>query len=106
MDFFFDLPTAVGGYNGVLLVVDRMSKLVKLVPLTKGVMGEKVAQLYLKYVYCNYGLPASIVSDQDTRFTSDFWQALWKLTGTTLHMGAARHPETDRQSKPSRPSNR
>jgi hypothetical protein len=56
MDFFFDLPMVVGGYNGVLLVVDRISKLVKLVPLTKGATGEKVAQLYLKYVYCNYGL--------------------------------------------------
>jgi hypothetical protein len=73
MDFFFDLPTAVRGYNRVLLVVDRMSKLVKLISLTKGAMGEKVAQLYLKYVYCNYGLPVSIMSNQDTRFTLDFW---------------------------------
>jgi transposase InsO family protein len=99
MDFFFDLPTAEGGYNGVLLVVDRYSKMVKLIPLTKNVTAEKVAQLYLKYVYCNYGLPASIVSDQDTRFDSDFWTVLWRLTGTTLHMGAARHPQTDGQSE-------
>jgi hypothetical protein len=48
MNFFFDLPTADGGYNGVLLVVDRFSKLVKLIPFTKDVSASKVAQLYLK----------------------------------------------------------
>jgi hypothetical protein len=99
MDFFFDLPTADGRYNGVLLVVDRFSKLVKLIPLTKDVSASKVAQLYLKYVYCNYGLPISIVSDQDTRFDSEFWLALWWLVSTSVHMGTARHPQTDRQSE-------
>jgi hypothetical protein len=99
MDFFFDLPTAEGGYNGVLLVVDRFSKLVKLIPLTKDISASKVAQLYLKYVYCNYGLPVSIVSDQDTHFDSEFWLALWRLVGTSVHMGAARHQQTDGQSE-------
>ena len=35
LDFFFDLPTATGGWNGVMIVVDRFSKLVKLVPVKK-----------------------------------------------------------------------
>lgn len=99
MDFFFDLPTAKGGFNGVFLVVDRFSKLVKLIPTNKRVTASQAAGLYLRYIYCNFGLPASIVSDQDTRFDSEFWTTLWKLTGTTIHMGAARHPETNGQSE-------
>ena len=35
LDFFFDLPMATGGWNGVMIVVDRFSKLVKLVPVKK-----------------------------------------------------------------------
>ena len=77
MDFFFDLPAADSGYNRVLLVVDCFSKLVKLIPLTKDILASKVTQLYLKYIYCNYRLLISIVSNQDTHFDLEFWQALW-----------------------------
>jgi Integrase zinc binding domain len=98
-DFFFNLPTAQEGYNRVWLVVDHFSKMVKLIPLTNKIITEKTVKLYFQHVYCNYGLPKTIVSDQDTWFNSNFWQALWKLTGTTLHMTAARHQQTDEQSK-------
>ena len=35
MDFFFDLPVTEGGWSGVWLIVDRFSKLVKLIPVKK-----------------------------------------------------------------------
>jgi hypothetical protein len=85
MDFFFDLPTAKSRYNGVWLVVDRFLKMVKLIPITKMVTTKKTACLYMKHVYCNYGLPETIISDQDTHFNLNFWQTLWKLTSTTTH---------------------
>jgi hypothetical protein len=99
IDFFFDLPTAQGGYNGVWLVVDCFSKMVKLIPLTNKITVEKAVKLYFQHVYCNYDLPETIVSDQDTQFNSNFWQALWKLTGTMLHMAVVRHQQTDEQLK-------
>jgi hypothetical protein len=72
MDFFFNLPKAIGGYNGVLLVVDEESKIVKLISCNKEATTEKTAMLYMKYVYCNYGLPVSIISDQNIRFDLEF----------------------------------
>jgi hypothetical protein len=98
-DFFFDLPTAEEGYNGVWLVVDRFSKMVKLIALRNTITAEKAARLYMKHVFCNHGLPETIVSDQDTRFNSDFWKSLWRMTGTTLHLAAPRHQQTDGQSE-------
>jgi hypothetical protein len=74
MDFFFNLPKAAGGYEDILLVVDRESKMVKLILCIKESPWRR--QLYIKYVYCNYGLLVLIVSNQDTRFDFDFWKIL------------------------------
>jgi hypothetical protein len=83
----------------VLLVVNWELKIVKLILYNKEATTEKTAMLYMKYIYCNYELLVSIVSDQDTQFNLEFWKVLWKLTETTLHIGAARHPKTDNQTE-------
>ena len=46
-----------------------------------------------------HGVPASIVSDGDPRFTSYFWQAFQKALGTRMNMSTAYHPQTDGQSE-------
>ena len=58
-----------------------------------------VARLFFDTVVRHYGLPAVIISDRDTRFTSHFWRALFKLAGTQLAMSTANHPQTDGQSE-------
>ena len=42
-----------------------------------------------------YGIPESIVSDRDTKFTSIFWKELHRLMGSELLMSIAFHPQTD-----------
>ncbi|GJX38933.1 putative reverse transcriptase domain-containing protein [Tanacetum coccineum] len=60
---------------------------------------EKLMKLYMKEVVTRHGVPVSIISDRDGRFTSLFWQALHKALGTRLDMSTAYHPETDGQSE-------
>ncbi|GKF06650.1 putative reverse transcriptase domain-containing protein [Tanacetum coccineum] len=60
---------------------------------------EKLMKLYMKEVVTRHGVPVSIISDQDGRFTSLFWQALHKALGTRLDMCTAYHHETDGQSE-------
>ncbi|GJZ40393.1 putative reverse transcriptase domain-containing protein [Tanacetum coccineum] len=52
---------------------------------------------WLRYdleVISRHGVPVSIISDSDSRFTSHFWQSLQKALGTQLDMSIAYHPQT------------
>ena len=60
---------------------------------------EKLTRTYLKEIVRLHGVPVSIISDRDSRFTSKFWQSLQKSLGTRLDMSTAYHPQTDGQSE-------
>jgi hypothetical protein len=60
---------------------------------------ELAAQLYIDNIWSQFGFPTRIVSDRDPRFTSAFWQTLWRTVGTKLNMSTAGYPQTDGQSE-------
>ncbi|KAF1331227.1 reverse transcriptase, partial [Globisporangium splendens] len=99
MDFIFGLPRDTHGRNGILVFVDRFSKMVHLAPVSDKISAEKTAKVFVDVVFRLHGLPVEIVSDRDTRFTSKFWRALFGLLDTKLPMSTAAHPETDGQTE-------
>ncbi|KAI3754566.1 hypothetical protein L1987_54352 [Smallanthus sonchifolius] len=56
---------------------------------------DMLTRIYLKEVVSRHGVPISIISDHDARFTSRFWQSLHKALGRRLDMSIAYHPQTD-----------
>jgi transposase InsO family protein len=92
---FMDLPPTVTGHDNVLIVTDRFSKLVHIIPTVRTVTAEQTADLLLMNVVRLHGLPKSLVSDRDTRFTSSLWQRLWQAFGTRLKMTTAHRPQAD-----------
>ncbi|GKC51860.1 reverse transcriptase domain-containing protein, partial [Tanacetum coccineum] len=58
---------------------------------------EKLARLYTDEIFTCHGVPVSIISDRDARFTSRLWQTFQKALGTGLDMSTAYHPQTDGQ---------
>ena len=94
MDFMGPLPLS-RGYNYLLVVIDCLMLQVHLVPTTTRVTTKQVAWIFLTEVVRHHGVPDSIVSDRDTKFTSTFWRELHQLMGTKLLMSTAFHPQTD-----------
>jgi transposase InsO family protein len=99
MDFIVRLPMTAAGHDAILTVVDRLTKMAHFIPTTTNVTAEQAAKQFFAGVVRLHGLPKSIVSDRDSKFTSAFWRELFKLTGTSLDMSTARHPQTDGQSE-------
>ncbi|KAG3204292.1 hypothetical protein PC128_g2016 [Phytophthora cactorum] len=99
MDFVFGLPCDVQGRTGILVFVDRFSKMVHLTPVAASITATQTAAIFVDTVYRHHGLPTSIVSDRDPRFTAAFWSELFMSLGTRLLMSTAAHPETDGQTE-------
>ncbi|GJZ93184.1 hypothetical protein Tco_0665249 [Tanacetum coccineum] len=99
MDFVTKLPKTTNGYDTIWVIVDRLTKSAHFLPMRENDPMEKLMKLYMKEVVTRHGVPVSIISDRDGRFTSLFWKALNKALGTRLDMSTAYHPETDGQSE-------
>ncbi|POM77036.1 Putative retroelement [Phytophthora palmivora] len=99
LDFVLGLPVNDRGNTGILVFVCRLSKMVHLAPVRDKVTGKQAAQLFLDSVFRYHGLPETIVSDRDPRFTGAFWDTLFQLLGTKLTMSTADHPQTDGQTE-------
>ena len=94
MDFLGPLPMS-DNYDYLLVVIDRLTSMVHLVPTTTKVTASQTAWLYVREVVRLHGVPESIVSDRDAKFTSLFWRELHRVLGTRLLMATSFHPQTD-----------
>ncbi|KAI3750191.1 hypothetical protein L2E82_20820 [Cichorium intybus] len=99
MDFITKLPKTTGGLDTIWVIVDRLTKSAHFLPIKETDRMDKLARPYLKEIVKLHGVPRSIISDRDSRFTSHFWQSLQKAMGTKLDMSTAYHPQTDGQSE-------
>jgi hypothetical protein len=96
MEFITGLPK-LGNKLVIMVVVDHLSKYSHFCALQHPFTASTVAQLFMDQVFKLHGMPHCIVSDRDPTFTRNFWQELFKLQGTQLHLNIAYHPQTDGQ---------
>nr|GFC64941.1 putative reverse transcriptase domain-containing protein [Tanacetum cinerariifolium] len=87
------------GYDTIWVIVDRLTKSAIFIPIRETDPMDKLARIYLKEVVTRHGIPVSIISNRDPRFTSNFWRSLQNGLSTRLDMSTAYHPETDDRSK-------
>ena len=82
-----------------MVVVDKLTKMVHYIPTTTNADALQLARQFIDNVVRLHGVPESIVSDRDSKFTSLFWKSLWEQLGTKLHLSTAYHPQSDGQTE-------
>jgi len=91
MDFVTHLPKSTRGYDAIWVIVDRLMKCAHFLSINQKLLMDRLEELYVREVVRLHGVPTSIVSDRDPRFTSRFWQSLQAASGTQLRMSSTYH---------------
>ncbi|GJR22702.1 putative reverse transcriptase domain-containing protein [Tanacetum coccineum] len=85
------------GHDTIWVIVDRLTKSAQFLPMREDYKMDRLARLYLNEIVARHGVPISIISDYESRFTSRFWQSMQEALGTHLDMSTAYHPQTNGQ---------
>lgn len=99
VDFITHLPKTKKGHTSICVFVDRLTKMIVVEPTTDKVTATEIATLYFRAVFRHHGLPTSLISDRDPKFTSEFWIELQRALQTHLNMSSAGHAQTDGQTE-------
>ena len=99
MDFVFKLPSTPRRYDGIWVIIDRLTKSAHFLPVRERFSPEKLAQLFVQRIVSLHGVPLAIVSDRDPRFTSRLWRKLADALGARLNYSTAFHPQSDGQAE-------
>ncbi|KAL0539397.1 hypothetical protein IC582_023609 [Cucumis melo] len=87
------------GYTVIWVVVDRLTKSAHFIPGKSTYTVSKWGQLYMMEIVRLHGVPISIVSDRDARFTSKFKKGLQLALDMRLDFSIDFHPQTDGQTE-------
>ncbi|XP_058749773.1 uncharacterized protein LOC131622747 [Vicia villosa] len=99
MDFIVGLPRVLGGHDSIWVIVDRLTKSAHFLPVKTTHKVSHLARLFVVEIVRLHGVPSSIVSDRDPKFTSRFWKAFHQEMGTDLNLSTSNHPQTDGQTE-------
>ncbi|KAL0548767.1 hypothetical protein IC582_013237 [Cucumis melo] len=99
MDFITGLPRTLKDFKMIWVFVDRLTKSAHFISRKSTYTASKWAQLYLTEIVRLHGVPESIVSDRDARFTFKFWKRLQTAMDMRLDFSTAFHHQTNGQTK-------
>ena len=99
MDFMTHLPWTSRGRDTVWVIVDRLTKSAHFLVMRMTFTLEEFGRLYIWEIVQLHGVPVSIISDRDPRFTTHFWKSFQRAMGTQLMMSTTFRPQMDSQSE-------
>ncbi|GJR94375.1 putative reverse transcriptase domain-containing protein [Tanacetum coccineum] len=72
IDFMTKLPRTSSRHDTIWVIVDRLTKSAHFLPMHEDFKIDRLARLYLNEIVARHGVPISIISDHDSRFTLRF----------------------------------
>ena len=98
VDFITKLPLAQE-YNSILVVVDRLTKMVHFIPTTEKISAAELARLFRDNIQKLYGLSKSIILDRGSQFVAEIMWELNKILEIESKLSMAFHSQIDGQTK-------
>ena len=92
MDFVVKLPKSKEGHDAIWVIVNRLTRSTYFLHIRMTYTMDKYAEIYIREIVRLHGVPVSIISNRDARFTSSFWKSLHKVLRTRLAFKTAFHP--------------
>ncbi len=99
VDFIIGLVKTSTGYDSIWVIIDRLTKTARFIPVKTTYTGAQLAELYMTRIVCLHGVPKRIISDRGTQFTSHFWQKLHYDLGSYLDFSTTFHPQPGEQTE-------
>eukprot|EP00833_Pecoramyces_ruminatium_P000433 jgi/Orpsp1_1/1174465/evm.model.c7180000050226.1 len=93
IDFLCGLPNSKG-FTTLMVVVDRFSKMIHLIPFKDVPNAQQTAKAFMKYIYKLHGFPSDIYTDRGTQFTSALWNEFMNICNIRLKIATTDHHET------------
>ncbi|KAI3682050.1 hypothetical protein L2E82_50198 [Cichorium intybus] len=92
MDFITKLPRTPQHMDTIWVIMDRLTKSADFLPIQETFSVRELAKVYVDEIISRHGIPVSVISDREVRFTSRFWKKFHEELGTRLHFSTAYHP--------------
>jgi len=89
----------VAGKDAILVVCDRLSKIMYFVTTIEGTLAEGLVRLFRDNMWKLYRLLESMVSDREPQFTAELMKELNRMLGIEIKLLTSFHPQTDGQIK-------
>ena len=85
--------------NAILVICNRLSKIMHFIAITKRTSAEGLARLFRDNVWKLYRLPKSIVLDKGLKFVAEMVRELNNILGIETKLSTLFYPQTDRQTE-------
>jgi hypothetical protein len=92
MDFITKLPRKNKHHDSIMVVVDKLTKAAHFIPVKPTHNAANIVDVYMREIARLHGIPKTIVSDRDPKFTSNFLKGLFNGFGTNLNFTTTYHP--------------
>lgn len=99
MDLIVKLSLTSDGFDSILVIVCRLTKMVRFIPCKEASDAQEIARLICQNVVKDFGMPSEVLSDRGRHFHNKFWGHLCKYAGVTQKLSSAYHPQTDGQTE-------
>jgi hypothetical protein len=99
MDFIIGFPRTSKQHDSIMVLVDKITKYAHFIPLKTTHKAADVDDIFLKEVARLHEIPKMILSDRDSKLTSNFWKGLFKGFRMNLNFSTTYHPKFDGQTE-------